>query len=140
MPIWCQILVSNYPIYRGRKSSRRAIWKSYYLKAGKKNKNNYHMFCSYFNLKQLCIQLETLSSNKRSYHATICAPSYVNIFKDYLLKNYVYLSFINLLKIHRWYIFSICTRTTDQLTNCLNDLNKKHSTIKLEYVNIEVFI
>ena len=65
---------------------------------------------------------------------TICTPSYANM--DHFEKKYMYpffqeLSLIYLLFIY--VIFFILTGTKEQLTNCLNNLNKKHNSIKFEY-------
>ena len=68
---------------------------------------------------------------------SICAPSYANISMDHFEKKYIYpfrqgLSLIYLRFIDD--IFFIWTGTKEQLTNCLNNLNKKHiSSLNIKY-------
>ena len=64
---------------------------------------------------------------------TICPSSYVNIFMDHFEKksslrglSLIYLRFID-------DMFLIWTGTKEQLTNCLNNVNKKRNSIKFEY-------
>ena len=59
---------------------------------------------------------------------TICAPSYANIFMDHFEKKYIYPFLQGLSLIYLRFIddiFLIWTGTKEQLTNCLNNLNKK---------------
>ena len=67
---------------------------------------------------------------------TICAPPYANIFMDHFEKKYTYPFLQGLSLIYLRFIddiFFIWAGTKEQLTNCLNNLNKKHISIKFEY-------
>ena len=67
---------------------------------------------------------------------TICAPSYANIFMNHIEKKYIYPFLQGLSLIYLRFIddiFFIWTGTKKQLTNCWNNLNKKHNSIKFEY-------
>ena len=67
---------------------------------------------------------------------TICTPSYAHIFMDHFEKKYIYRFLQGLSLIYLRFIddiFLIWTGTKEQLTNCLNNLNKKHNSIKFEY-------
>ena len=65
----------------------------------------------------------------------ICTPLSAIIFMDHFEKKYIcpFLQGISL--IYLWFIgdiFFIWTGSKEQLTNCLNDFNKKHNPIKFE--------
>ena len=60
---------------------------------------------------------------------------HANIFMDHFEKKYIYSLLQGLLLIYVRFIddiFFIWTVTKEQLTNCLNNLNKKHNSIKCE--------
>ena len=64
----------------------------------------------------------------------ICTPSYANM--DHFENKYVYPFFQGFSLIYLLFIdvvFFIWTGTKEQLTNCLNNLSKKHNSIKFEY-------
>ena len=88
---------------------------------------------SYSKLKQLCVQL--CLQIKGCARGMICAPSYANIFMDHFEKKYIYPLLQGLSLIYLRFIddiFFIWTGTKEQLTNCLNNLNKKLNSIKFE--------
>ena len=56
--------------------------------------------------------------------------------KTFLRRLYIYPFFEGISLISLQFIDDIffrCTGTKDQLTNCLNNLNKKHSSVKFEF-------
>ena len=66
----------------------------------------------------------------------ICTASHENIFKDHFEKNYMYPFLQGFLLIYLRFIddiFFIWTGTKEQLTKCLNNLNKEHNFLKSEY-------
>ena len=65
---------------------------------------------------------------------TICPPAYTNIFMAQSEAKHIYPYIYD--KIHRRYIddiFMIWNGTTEELILFINDLNKKHKTIKFDY-------
>ena len=66
---------------------------------------------------------------------SICVPFYAIISMDHFEKKYIYpfLQILSLIYLRFIDIFFIWTGTKEQLTNCLNNLNKKHNSIKFIY-------
>ena len=67
---------------------------------------------------------------------TICEPFHTSIFMDHFEKKYIYPFLPGPSFICLWFIddiFFIWSRTKEKLTNCWNNLNKKHNWIKFEY-------
>ena len=67
---------------------------------------------------------------------TICAPSYANIFMEHFEKTHIYPLIENKTKLYLRYIddiIMIWTGSENELFNFLNDLNKKHRSIKFDY-------
>ena len=74
---------------------------------------------------------------------TKCAPSYANISKDHFEKKFIYPFLRGTSLIYLRFnndIFFIWTGTQEQLTNCFNDLNEKHNSIKFEYKILQTSI
>ena len=67
---------------------------------------------------------------------TICAPQHENINTDHFERKYVcpFLQEISLIYLRSIDdIFFIRNGATERIKNCLNDVNKKHNSIKSEY-------
>ena len=67
---------------------------------------------------------------------TICAPQHENVNIDHFERKYVYPFLQEISLIYLRFIddiFFIRNSATEQITNCLNDVNKKHNSIKSEY-------
>ena len=67
---------------------------------------------------------------------TICAPSYANIFMDHFERKFIYPFIKTFLLIYLRFIddiFFIWTGSKAGLEKFLNELNKKHPSIKFEY-------
>ena len=67
---------------------------------------------------------------------TICAPSYSNIFMDHFERKYIRQFLQELSSIYLRFmddIYSIWTRSKEQLTRNLHGLSAKHDSIKFEY-------
>ena len=140
-------LCTSIPNSKGIKAFKTSL--ENFPRSNSSYKSHHYFFIVNFDIKQFCVQLQKLFTNKRLHHGNNLRT---NIFMDHFERKYIYPFLERLSLSYLRFIgnmFFIWTGSKDQLITFSNDLNTKHNSIKSEYkisqssipfLDIEVYI